>query len=77
MNNDGMDAAYARLEQVVGWVAWIACLLAVARLIWIGGLFYQAKQDGHGADGIESLVAQLVGAVLVGASGAIAGALLS
>ncbi|MGJ0121698.1 hypothetical protein ACQ7HM_21055 [Williamsia sp. MIQD14] len=75
--NDGMDAAYARLEQVLGWVAWLACLLAVARLIWIGGLFYQAKQDGHGADGVENIVANLLATILVGAAGAIAGALLS
>ena len=75
--NDGMDAAYARLEQVLGWVAWLACLLAVARLIWIGGLFYNAKQNGHGQDGVENIAANLLAAVLVGASGAIAGALLS
>ena len=37
----GEDYAYARLEQLLGWCAWLACLLAVARLIWIGGLFWQ------------------------------------
>ncbi|WP_299577460.1 hypothetical protein [uncultured Williamsia sp.] len=73
----GADYAYARLEQVLGWVAWIACLIAVGRLIWLGGLFWQAKRGEHGDMGIETLVAQLAGTVLVGSAGAIAGALLS
>ncbi|WP_287014888.1 hypothetical protein [Gordonia sp. (in: high G+C Gram-positive bacteria)] len=73
----GEELAYARLEQVLGWVAWIACLLAVGRLIWIGALFWQAKRQERGDVGIDNLVGQLIGVVLVASSGAIAGALLS
>lgn len=73
----GEDYAYARLEQLLGWCAWLACLLAVARLIWIGGLFWQAKRHEHGDIGVDNLVAQLIAVVMVGSAGAIAGALLS
>lgn len=71
------EQAYAYFSQVLGWMAWIACLLAVARLIWIGGLFWQAKRGGHGDVGVDNLAAQLIAVILVGSAGAIAGALLS
>ena len=66
----------AEFWTAASWLVWFACLIAILRIVWLGGLLYEARKNGN-SDGIEGIVAQLIGlCIILGASG-IATALLS
>ncbi|MBF5000685.1 hypothetical protein IRT45_26455 [Nocardia sp. BSTN01] len=60
------------LTQLLGWLAWLVLLLAIARTIWIG---WQLAWRLHREEAIEGLAGALLAAVLVGSASGIAAAL--
>ncbi|MBV7708126.1 hypothetical protein NOVA_35630 [Nocardia nova] len=62
----------APLTQLLGWLAWLVLLLAIARTIWIG---WQLAWRLHRDEAIEGLAGALLAAVLVGSASGIAAAL--
>ncbi|PPJ22933.1 hypothetical protein C5E45_15445 [Nocardia nova] len=62
----------APLTQLLGWLAWLVLLLAIARTIWIG---WQLAWRLHREEAIEGLAGALLAAVLVGSASGIAAAL--
>ncbi|WP_020109706.1 hypothetical protein [Nocardia sp. 348MFTsu5.1] len=60
----------------VGYLVWFSCVIAIMRIMWLGGLLYEARKSGN-TDGVTGIAAQLVALVVVSSSAAIATALLS
>ena len=60
------------LEQLLGWLGWLVALLCVARVMWCAALLALAHYRGEGAEGVTGA---LLGGVLLGSAGAVAGAL--
>ncbi len=69
-------ADLAEFWTAASWLVWFACLIAIMRIVWLGGLLYEARKNGS-SDGIEGIVAQLIGLCIITSSAGIAAALLS
>src|SRR5690606_38051963 len=67
----GEHAADDNLSTILGYVMWIGAAIAIAALIWLGGLIAVAIQRGQGFSAISKLAWVLGGAVLVGGSASI------
>ncbi|MEU6559259.1 hypothetical protein [Nocardia nova] len=68
-----MDPAVtSALTQMLGWLAWLVLLVAIARTLWIG---WQLAWRTHRDEAIEGLAGALLAAILVGSASAIAAAL--
>ncbi|MCX4098333.1 hypothetical protein [Nocardia sp. alder85J] len=62
----------APLLQVLGWAGWIVCVLCIARILWAAALLaFRSHRD----DSVEGLFGAVIGGVVVGSAGLIAGAL--
>ena len=62
----------APLLQALGWLGWIVCLVCIARLIWAASLL---AFRSHREESVEGLLGAVIGGVVVGSAGLIAGAL--
>lgn len=60
----------------VSYLVWFSCVIAIMRIMWLGGMLYEARKSGN-TDGVVGVATQLVVLVVVSSSGAIAAALLS
>lgn len=69
-------ADLAEFWTAASWLVWFACLLAILRIVWLGGLLYEARKSGS-SDGIEGIVAQLIGLCVITSATGIANVLLS
>ncbi|MGF6888053.1 hypothetical protein ABIA39_006566 [Nocardia sp. GAS34] len=62
----------APLLLAIGWAGWIVCALGVARLTWAAALL---AIRSHRGESIEGMFGVLLGGVIAGSAGLIAGAL--
>lgn len=60
----------------VSYLVWFSAVIAIMRIMWLGGLLYEARKSGN-TDGVAGVAAQLVALILVSASVGIATVLLS
>jgi len=57
---------------VLGWAGWIVCALGVARLTWAAALL---AVRSHREESVEGIFGAVLGGVIAGSAGLIAGAL--
>ncbi|PYE12038.1 hypothetical protein DFR67_12646 [Williamsia limnetica] len=69
-------ADLAEFWTAASWLIWFGCLIAILRIVWLGGLLYEARKSGN-SDGIEGIVAQLIALCIMSSAAGIATALLS
>lgn len=69
-------ADLAEFWTAASWLVWIACLVAIFRIVWLGALLYESRKSGN-SDGVEGIAAQLVAMCVIASAAGIAGALLS
>ncbi|WP_157186608.1 hypothetical protein [Nocardia jiangxiensis] len=60
------------IYQLLGWLGWLVLLLCASRIIWAGALLIVRS---HRGESVEGLLGALLGGVIVGSAGLIAGAL--
>lgn len=64
------------LNQLLGWIMWLLCVAAIARLLFIGGQMGHAHNNPHG-EPPDTPLGVVLGLCLGGAAAGIAGALLT
>lgn len=74
--DDLPSAVTTPLNQLLGWVMWLLCVAAIARLLFIGGQMGHAHNNPH-AEPPDTPLGVVLGLCFGGAAAGIAGALLT
>ncbi|MBY4575989.1 hypothetical protein ACN94_20805 [Gordonia paraffinivorans] len=64
------------LNLLLGWIMWLICIAAIARLFWIAGQMGHV-QDHPASDPPDTPLGVIIGLIVASSASGIAGALLS